>query len=58
MQKGHLAMPPLYFYRWEDVKRISEALAAGSCADVLGKLCGVAEPAVADARVHDAGETV
>ena len=51
-------MPSLYFYRREDVKRISEALAAGCYADALGKLCGVAEPAVADARVHDAGETV
>ena len=36
----------------------SEALAAGCCADALGKLCGVAEPAGADARVRDAGEAV
>ena len=47
--KGHLAVPPFYCYRWEDVKRIPEALAAG---------CGVAEPAGVDARVRDAGEAV
>ena len=34
--KGHLAVPPLYFYRREDVKRIPEALAAGCGADAPG----------------------
>lgn len=47
-------MPPLYFYRREDVKRIPEALAAGCGADALGKLRGVAEPADAVAHVRDA----
>ena len=40
------------------MKRISEALVAGCCADDLGKLCLVAEPAGADVRVRDAGEPV
>ena len=35
-QKGHLAVPPFYFYRREDVKRIPEALAAGCGADAPG----------------------
>ena len=34
--KGHLAVPPFYFYRREDVKRIPEALAAGCGADAPG----------------------
>ena len=36
MPKGHLAVPPFYFYRREDVKRIPEALAAGCGADAPG----------------------
>ena len=34
--KGHLAVPPFYYYRREDVKRIPEALAAGCGADAPG----------------------
>ena len=34
--KGHLAVPPFYFYRREDVKRIPEALPAGCGADAPG----------------------
>ena len=34
--KGHLAVPPFYFYRRKDVKRIPEALAAGCGADAPG----------------------
>ena len=36
MPKGHLAVPPFYFYHREDVKRIQEALAAGCSADAPG----------------------
>ena len=53
-----LAVLTFYFYRWEDVMRIPEALAAGGRRGRSGKLRGVAEPAGADARVCDAGETV
>lgn len=34
--KGNLAVPPFYFYRAEDVRRIPEALAAGCSADAPG----------------------
>ena len=34
--KGHLAVPPFYFYRGEDLKRIPEALAAGCGYDAPG----------------------
>ena len=34
--KGHLAVLPFYFYLREDVKRISEALAAGGGVDASG----------------------
>lgn len=34
--KGNLAVPPFYFYRGEDVKRIPEALEAGCSADAPG----------------------
>ena len=34
--KGHLAVPPFYYYTREDVKRIPEALAAGCGADAPG----------------------
>ncbi len=34
--KGNLAVPPFYFYRSEDVKRIAEALASGCGADAPG----------------------
>ena len=34
--KGHLAVPPFYYYRREDVKRIPEALATGCGADAPG----------------------
>ena len=34
--KRKLAVPPFYFYRREDVKRIPEALAAGCGADAPG----------------------
>ena len=34
--KGYLAVPPFYFYRREDVKRIPEALAAGCGVDAPG----------------------
>ena len=34
--KGHLAVPPFYYYTREDVKRILEALAAGCGADAPG----------------------
>ena len=35
--KVQLAVPPFYFYRREDVKRIPEALAAGCGADAPGR---------------------
>ena len=34
--KGHLAVPPFYFYRAEDIARIGEALAAGCNPDAPG----------------------
>lgn len=34
--KGNLAVPPFYFYRAEDVRRIPEALEAGCSADAPG----------------------
>ena len=34
--KGHLAVPPFYFYREEDWRRIPEALSAGCSADAPG----------------------
>lgn len=34
--KGEYAVPPFYYYRWEDVKRIPEALSEGCGADAPG----------------------
>ena len=36
--KGHLAVPPFYYYRAEDLRRIPEALGAGCGSDAPGSL--------------------
>lgn len=52
--KGHLAVPPFYFYRAEDIARIGEALATES--GCSRELCGVAEQKGSDACLPYAGK--